>query len=262
MSRRVILILIVIMALVMTSLILVQTNSIMKALEIKEEQFNAQVNSALTKVVYQLEMDEASLLVDLAKDFTTPRNNGIFPGSIQQSTSGTLTIQSKILSYQYSQRTSGVIHSEEIAVDFGNEQTDKEESERGRPGEFPNAFDILHESDGFARKQYEARLDLRARMFELQTQAAILSQLPIEDRIGDVSTLGRSIKAELKRQGINLDFRYALKTFPQGKEQLVYGDKILTLTSRTTTKSSCSHMMISSNQTGFFYTFQNRKPIF
>ena len=65
MSRRVILILIVIMVLVMTSLILVQTNSILKALEIKEEQFNAQVNSALTKVVYQLEMDEASSLVDL-----------------------------------------------------------------------------------------------------------------------------------------------------------------------------------------------------
>ena len=51
MSRRVILILIVIMVLVMTSLILVQTNSILKALHIKEEQFNSQVNSALTKVV-------------------------------------------------------------------------------------------------------------------------------------------------------------------------------------------------------------------
>ncbi|MBV5349187.1 HAMP domain-containing histidine kinase, partial [bacterium] len=77
------------------------------------------------------------------------------------------------------------------------------------------------------REQYEARLDLRARMFQLQTQAAILSQLPIEDRIGDVSTLGRSIKAELKRQGVDLDFRYAIKTFPDGEEQLIYGDKNL-----------------------------------
>jgi len=226
MSRRVILILIVIMILVMTSLILVQTNSILKALEIKEEQFNAQVNSALTKVVYQLEMDEASSLVDLARDFSAPRNNGIFSGNTQPS-SGVLTIERKILSYQYSQQPSAVVHTEEFAIDFGNSEADRIESERGKPGEYPNAFDRLHESDGFAREQYEARLDLRARMFQLQTQAAILSQLPIEDRIGDVSTLGRSIKAELKRQGVDLDFRYAIKTFPDGEEQLIYGDKNL-----------------------------------
>jgi len=40
MSRRVILTLIILMALVMTSLILVQTNSILKALEIKEKVFD------------------------------------------------------------------------------------------------------------------------------------------------------------------------------------------------------------------------------
>ena len=225
MSRRVILTLIVIMALVMTSLILVQTNSILKALEIKEEQFNSQVKSALTTVVYQLEMDEASSLVDLAKGFSTPRNNGVFPGNIQQSISGSLSLQKKILSYQYSQQASGAVHSEELVIDFGNVEDEKIQSERGKPGEFPNAFDIIHESDGFARRQYEARLDQRAKLFALQTQASILSQLPIEDRIGDLSTLGRSIKGELKRQGIDLDFRIAIKTFPKGKEQLVFGDK-------------------------------------
>ena len=225
MSRRVILILIVIMALVMTSLILVQTNSILKALEIKEEQFNGQVKSALATVVYQLEMDETSFLVDLAKDFSTPRNNGIFPGNIQQSISGSLSTQSKILSYQYSQQASGVIHSEELIVDFGNVEAEKSQSERGRPGEFPNAFDIIHESDGFARRQYEERLDQRAQMYAIQTQASILSQLPIEDRIGDIGKVERSIKAELKSQGITLDSRIAIKTFPNGKEQLIYGDK-------------------------------------
>ena len=170
-------------------------------------------------------MDEASSLVDLAKDFSTPRNNGIFPGNTQQSISGSLSLQSKILSYQYSHQASGVVHSEEVIIDFGNVEDEKIQSERGKPGDYVNAFDRIHESDGFAREQYEARLDQRARLLELQTQAAILSQLPIEDRIGEVSTLGRSIKAELIRQGIDLDFRYAIKTFPQGKEQLVFGDK-------------------------------------
>jgi two-component system, OmpR family, phosphate regulon sensor histidine kinase PhoR len=215
MSRRVILILIVIMALVMTSLILVQTNSILKALEIKEEQFNGQVKSALTTVVYQLEMDEASSLVELAKDFSTSRNNGIFPGNIQQSIPGSLSMDRKILSYQHSQQTLGLVHSEEIAIAFGNIEDENIPNERGKPGEYANAFDRIHESDGFAREQ-------------LQTQAAILSRLPIKDRIPDFSELKRSIKAELKGQNINLDFRIAIKTFSEGKGQLIYGDKNFT----------------------------------
>lgn len=220
MSKRVIHLLIVIMVLVMTGLIIVQTNSIMNAFSIKEEQFNAQVNSALTKVVYQLEMDEASSLVALTRDFNSTRNNRLFP----RSNSGYLTIQSQVLSYQYSTQNPAVVHREEIAINLGNQTDEADRSERGKPGDYPNAFDIIHQSDGFARKQYEENLDLRARMYELQTQAAILSQLPIEDRI-DVKILGRAIKAELKRQNINLDFRYAIKTFPKGKEQLIFGDK-------------------------------------
>lgn len=228
MSRRVILILIVIMVLVMTSLILVQTNSILKALQIKEEQFNSQVNSALTKVVYQLEDYEASLLAAQTQSFNSPRNNGIFPGNIQQSISESFTIQSNTLSYSYSRRTTGTIQDEEITADFGEAEAERIQSERGRPGQFPNAFDRIHESDGFASEQYEARLDYRARMLAAQTQKAVLSQLPIEDRIPDFSELKRSIKAELKGQKINLDFKIALMGFRDGEEQLIYGDKNFT----------------------------------
>ena len=57
-----------------------------------------------------------------------------------------------------------------------------------------------------------------------QSWASILSELPIENRI-NVSTLGRLIKMELKRQGIGMDFRYAVKTFPLGHEKFIYGDK-------------------------------------
>lgn len=209
----------------MTSLILVQINSIYKALEIKEEQFDTVVQSALSRVAFQLEMEEASPLVEFAKDISKQQNNGIFPGNKRQSISGTLNLKSTKLSFQYSQRSSGTVRSEELTVNYVGAEPANEQNERGRPGEYPNAFDVLHESDGFASKQYEERQNLRARMFELQTQAVILSQLPIEDRIGDVSALGRSIKAELKRQGINLDFRYAVKSFPAGKERLIFGDK-------------------------------------
>lgn len=225
MNRRVIITLIVLMILVMTSLILVQTSSILQALEIKEEQFNAAVNSALSKVAYQLEMEEASALAEFAKDISIPKGNGIFPSNNQQSISGTLNLKSTKLSFQYSQQTAGIIHSEELTVDYDGKNASGTQNERGRPGDYPNAFDIFHESDGFASQQYEERMDMRARMLLLQSRATLLSQLPIEDRINDLSTLGRLIKSELKRQGINLDFRLALKSFPAGEERFIYGDK-------------------------------------
>ena len=68
------------MALVMTSLILVQTNSILKALEIKEEQFNTAVNSALTNVSYQLERDEASLLAERGNSQLASQGRNIYLG--------------------------------------------------------------------------------------------------------------------------------------------------------------------------------------
>jgi two-component system phosphate regulon sensor histidine kinase PhoR len=213
------------MILVMTSLILVQTSSILQALEIKEEQFDAAVKGALSLVAYQLELEEASVLNELAKDISEPKGNGIFPGNIQQSISGTLNLNSSKLSFQYSQKSSGIIQSEQLTLNYAAKDTSRNQSERGKPGDYPNAFDIIHESDGFASQQYEERQDVRARMLLLQSRATLLSQLPIDVRINDLSALGRLIKLELKRQGINLDFRYALKSFPAGEERFVYGDK-------------------------------------
>ncbi|MDP3180960.1 MAG: histidine kinase dimerization/phospho-acceptor domain-containing protein, partial [Bacteroidota bacterium] len=197
----------------------------MQALAIKEEQFNANVSSALDKVVYQLEMEEISVLSEYAKDISTPKGNNIFPGNNQQSISGTLNLKSSKLSFKYFQQSSGIIQREELTLDYSGKNPDEAQNERGRPGDYPNAFDIFHESDGYASQQYEERMDMRARMLLLQSRATLLSQLPIDVRIDDLSTLGRLIKSELKRQGINLDFRLALKSFPAGEERFIYGDK-------------------------------------
>jgi two-component system phosphate regulon sensor histidine kinase PhoR len=121
------------------------------------------------------------------------------------------------------QKAAGNTVTEELKIDYSVTQRD-EKNERGRPGDFPNAFDVIHEYNSFVSQKYEERMDQKARMLELQTMAALLSELPIEERI-NASTLGRSIKTELKRQGINLDFRHAVKTFPQGKERFISGDK-------------------------------------
>jgi len=219
MSRKVIVTLIIIMVLVMTSLIVVQTNSIRKALEIKEEQFNGAVNSALSKVVFRLEMDELKMFLEKERSISNSYDEGIFPGNNHNPISEKLNR----LSVQYMKRASENSITEEIHIRVEPQQ--EETNPRGRPGDFPNAFDIFHESDGYASRQYEERMDQRARMLELQSEASLLLESSIEVRIGDISGLGRLIKSELKRQRINLDFKTAVKTCPPGKELFVWGDK-------------------------------------
>ncbi len=223
MSRRVILILIVIMVLVITSLILVQTNSILKALEIREEQFNTSVKNALIAVSNRLEMEEASMLADAEKNLVIQRNNGIFPGNSKRSNSRSLSQRDIQISLQYSQQVAGSIYSEELNIEYDTPPADRT-NERGRPGDFPNAFDIIHKYDGYVSKQYEDRLNQQARLLELSQIALIRSALPIEERI-DPTTLGRFIKTELKKQGINMDFKYAVKSFSRGEERFIFGDK-------------------------------------
>ena len=223
MSRRVIITLIVLMALVMTSLILVQTNSIVKALEIKEDQFNVAVNSALDKVSHRLELEESSMLAEYAKDLSNLPNNGIFPGRSQKSFAGTRSQQDIQISLQYSQQQIGSSYSEELSIEYGVSPSGKI-NERGRPGDFPNAFDIIHEKDGYASQQYEDRLNQQARLLELYQIAVIRSALPIEERI-EPTTLRPLIKAELKKQGVYMDFKYAVKTFSRGEERFVGGDQ-------------------------------------
>ncbi|MBW8332239.1 MAG: HAMP domain-containing histidine kinase [Prolixibacteraceae bacterium] len=224
MSRRVILTLIVLMALVMTSLILVQTNSILKALEIKEEQFDAAVKSALNQVIIRLEMEESLKLNEHSKKLFAPRNNGIFPNNNLQRTNPGVNNQQNIqLSFQYSQRASGNIISEELTIGYEEPPIEKP-IERGKPGDFPNAFDIIHDYDGYVSQQYENRMNRWAQMLQVTQIAVMLSSLPIEERI-EAQTLGRLIKTELKNSGVTLDFKYAVKSFYRGEEKGIFGVK-------------------------------------
>lgn len=207
----------------MTSLILVQTISIIKALQIKEEQFDAAVKGALGKVSDRLEKEEASIMAEQAKKLFVPSNRSIYPYNIHRSISGTVNQQNVQLSYQYSHQASANTYSEELNLEFGTNQQ-KTQNERGQPGDYPNAFDIISGYDGYVSKQYEELLDQKARMLEAQQIAVIFSNLPIEERI-DPAALERFIKAELKNQGINLDFKFAVKTFPRGEEHFVFGNK-------------------------------------
>ena len=206
------------MALVMTSLILVQTNSIIKALQIKEEQFNAAVNSALSRIIERIENEEYNFIIENVGSISVPRS--IFPNT---RTSSFSSMKIEIPTLQGKVESSLFLYQEESSFNYDG-HIDNSSNERGRPGDSPNAFDIFHEQDNYYKQQYEDRINQRAQVLARNELQAYRSNLPIDERINP-SVLGRSIKAELKRQGIGLDFQLNVKTFPHGEERVVFGNK-------------------------------------
>ena len=78
MSRKRLVTLILSMALVLLGLILVQTNSIKKAADIKEEQFDQSIRHVLTQVVRKLEEHERMLLLEEELLNANPQNQTDF----------------------------------------------------------------------------------------------------------------------------------------------------------------------------------------
>ncbi|WP_423128990.1 sensor histidine kinase [Gaoshiqia sp. Z1-71] len=223
MSRKVIISLIVLMASVMTSLILIQTNSIKKAFDIREEQFDQTVSRALRRVIDRLEREETSRVVTgtfNASGSTRQlfpnigRSGNMMPQRQQQSDIN--------ISFRFFQQSGSVTYNDEFSVRYSDTLVYLQ-NERGRPGEFPSAFDMFHDYDSYISQQYEQRIDERAEMFRIIQNQAIFSQLPLKERINQ-QQLEHTLKTELRNNGIDLDFKYAVKTYPFGEEQFVFGN--------------------------------------
>ncbi|MGQ8336455.1 sensor histidine kinase [Sunxiuqinia sp. A32] len=227
MSRKIILSLIVLMALVMTSLILVQTNSIKKAFQIKEEQFDQTINRTIVAVARLLEQNEASLL--MRENYISQGNssNQIFPNSnrsnIIQGSNSQNSISFSYYRFSQQKNNSSSNFQEELSISFSDSLAAKS-NERGRPGEFPSAFDMIHDYDTYMREQYEQRLNEQANYYRILRYQSLFSNLPVKDRINQ-QLLDRALKTEFRNSGINLDFKYAVKVYPQGNEQHVLGDR-------------------------------------
>lgn len=210
----------------MSGLILVQTNSIKKAFQIKEEQFDQTIRRTLLEVAHKLERDEASRLLGVSSIQRNTQNNPYLPDIGHQDAiiprTGT---QSNIsFSYRLSQQRSGSSsnYSGELSISF-SDTLNNNTNERGRPGEFPSAFDMIHDHDSYIRQQYEQRIDERAKMYMLIRNQVLFSNLPVEDRINR-QLLDRTLKTEFRNSNINIDYKYAVKVYPNANEVHVLGD--------------------------------------
>lgn len=214
MDKKRLVTLIVSMALVLAGLILVQTNSIKKASEIREEQFDQTVRHALLQVVRKMEEHERVLLLEdelshagqQGFSSTLPSFANIIPRNLQN--------PNYTLSLSYSRSQQNI--QQNIEFQYNDTLIRLDSNSRGMPGDFPSAFDKLHEYNINQKQLLERRLTDNVKML----QRLFFRSRPIEDRI-DNDFLKSTLEEEFKLQGLNLDYRYAVKTFIRGEEKLI-----------------------------------------
>ncbi len=206
----------------MISLILVQTNSIGKAMEIKREQFDQAASSAILKLITRMEREELAAIRMSQSPLSGSSGNSRFPrlqepsGFVPQSYSRAEVS----VSFQFSERRiSGASFSEELSVSF-IDTVATSQTERGRPGEFPSAFDKLDESASYWNQRYQERMDQQISYLEFNQSKIQVANLPIEQRINR-QELDKSLRQEFRNSGIDLEFEYAVKSFLGTNEKTI-----------------------------------------
>ncbi|MDD4225336.1 MAG: HAMP domain-containing sensor histidine kinase [Mariniphaga sp.] len=219
MSRKMLLTLIVLMALVLSGLILIQTNLIKTASDIREEQFDQMVKSALKRVVDHMEelerrdARESARIGRLPGMANSPGNMDVFP---RQST-GQISGQFR---FQYSERSVFGNYREEFQITF----TDTTHS--GKDGLDPwfsdeaSSFDQLHELNLDQERRREQWLkDLNWSNYKI-----LLEDRPLQERV-DSTLLAGAIADVFKESGIDLDYKYAVRSTNLGQDRFIMGNK-------------------------------------
>ncbi len=203
------------MALVLAGLILVQTNSIKIAAEIREEQFDQTVRQVLSQVVRKMEEHERVVILEdelnsnpQGATSTVPPFGNLIPRSLQNPNFN--------LSLSYSHTPQSF--QQQLDFQFTDTIVSLDITSRGKPGDFPSAFDKLHDYNLQQQRLLEQRMTDNAKLL----QRLFFRSRPIEERI-DNEFLKHILEEEFKIQGINLDYRYAVKTFQRGEEKFITG---------------------------------------
>ncbi len=209
MSRKMLITLIVVMAAVLSGLIFVQTNMIMSASDIREEQFNRSVENVLLFVSAQLNQFEERearnnafqnklpIEIEMPESFNTfPRNS-----NVQSSLSFGITV---------------IEHATSRFVNDGYQVEFKDTTNAISSG------DSLVIAQLFIKEQ-QRRRELWLRNDSWKTHKIILEGRPVKERI-DSTFLDNLLKATIAETEIGIDFKYAIKNANLGKEKVVFGN--------------------------------------
>ncbi len=214
MSRKMLVTLIVLMALVLSGLILIQTRLIKSASDIREEQFDQLVTNALKRIVDQLELYEQRLARLSAErgylpgSENTPENFNLFPRKPNRQTSVRWELS-------FSENRIFQRFQEDVQIEFPDSiQTDENTPEQNR-GNFLNQIHQFNFNLESRREQYLK--DLNWTNYKI-----FLEERNLRERV-DSAFLENALNREFNESGIDLDYKYAVRSAHEGQLKFVFG---------------------------------------
>lgn len=217
MSRKMLLTLIVLMALVLSGLILIQTNLIKTASDIREEQFDQMVKGALKRVVDQMELHEQRIARESARagrlpgSTQTPGNLNVFPRQGQGQISGRFQ-------FSYSERNIFGNFQEEFQIIISDSTRAGQEQELSSPPNDATSFEQLHEfSLDLERRREQWLKDMNWRNYKI-----LLEDRPLSERIDSIF-LTEVIASSLIESGIDLEYKFAVRSSNLGQDRFILG---------------------------------------
>lgn len=220
MSRKMLVTLIVLMVLVLSGLIFVQTKMIKSASDIREEQFNQLVKNALLRVSAQLNQYENLVARNSALQNQLPGSNSPFGdfNVFPRNNSGRGAI-----SFGLSYSENGVYGSYKEEFQFNlNDTTKNPEKGIQNNQQEDNSIGI----DGlleFSREQQRKRERWLNDINWYQNYKVFLEERPINERI-DSLFLKDVLASAIGETSINLEYRYAIKNSNLGRNKVLFGD--------------------------------------
>lgn len=218
MSKKMLVTLIVLMALVLSGLILIQTRLIKSASDIREEQFDQLVTNALKRIVAQLEIYEQRVARVSAQRGMLPGNNNLpenlstFPRK-QQSVQGSVRFE-----LRYFQQNSGSEFREDVEI----QMTDSLNSPLNKNGLQQNdgssTLDQIHEFNLNLQRRREQWL----KNMHWTNYKIFLEERSLRERI-DSMFLEDALATEFRESGVELDYKYAVRSAHEGQDKFIFG---------------------------------------
>ncbi len=198
------------MALVMAGLIIVQTNSLKQAADIKADQFNNQVNRALAQVIDKLESNETRIVQRLVNYNTMPSLSPVDIGNLPPG-QGSLSIT-------YFEQNYFGNYREKLQFSY-NENSEGQEGENRQNMDFSSsAFDALLQQNLQRMRARERNINYQASLMEMRN----IQSKSIEERV-DSTILVSLLDHAMEDCGIEMEYKYAVKSFQHGQEKVIFG---------------------------------------
>ena len=224
MSKRVIVGLIIFMSISVISLIGIQMNALKSASILKEEQFQQVVSNVLSQVIKKLEIEETKQFIqqqDASLSFSHSHMQsfyGISTGSpINQSISKNLSL---IFTPRIDKRTT--LQKSDFSF---NDTLLTLSAQRGKPGDYPSAFDDISPFTDRYKKAIAKRIDdHNALITSVRNYFLFSHNKSVEERIDPVF-LENAIRQEMINNNLNLAYSFSVKIQDNGKPKYILGSK-------------------------------------